>query len=201
MQHIFHFLGWLSLCGGLSFAYNRGVRFDVSLDRVAAAGCTVCYDAPFRSVTRSEDITKCFGPNLFVGTITLNESSFAISAIASRTVVLNETYRRAPQLFDGIYWYFTKSHSFGFLAAQLHHKTVNMSNYESTFSSDSGLSWNLDLPGGQIFDRSPKMYLRADVSRWRKLVYNCPQNSCTSCNIHRVCETCLVAYSLISIES
>jgi hypothetical protein len=193
-----HFLGWLSLCGGSSYAHNYGVRFNICVDRVAAAGCTVCYDEPFRSVTRSEDITKCFGPYLFIGTITLNESSLAIGAIASRAVVLTETCRRAPQLSDGIYWYFKKSDSFGFLAAQLHHRTVNMSNYESMFSFDSGLFWNLDQPGGQFFDRAPKMNLRTDVSRWRKLVYNCPHDFCTSMS-NRVCDTCFVAYILISI--
>ena len=60
-------------CGSLlslvdKTVYKSGVQHDFPLTSLVAVGCVPCCETPYGSVSKSQDITSCTGPYLFVGT-------------------------------------------------------------------------------------------------------------------------------------
>ena len=86
------------LCRVESTVYKSGVQHDVPISSLVAAGCAPCYETPYGSVSKSQDITSCTGPYLFVGTQIGDKQVFEIGALTSVDVLRMESTRSEPYL-------------------------------------------------------------------------------------------------------
>ena len=146
--------------------YRSGVQHDVPLSSLVAAGCVPCYEAPYGTVSDSQDIISCTGPYLFVGTQKGDKQVLDVGALASVEILRTEASRSAPYLSNGVYWHFMKGCSFGFMAIEFDRISVVSTNQE--------VSWNLDQSVGCAFADELKVQPILDTWIWKKHVHNCP---------------------------
>ena len=168
-------------CGSLlclvdSSVYRLGVQHDVPISSLAAAGCAPCYEAPYGSVLKSQDITSCTGPYLFVGTQKGDKQVLDIGALTSIQVLRTEASRSAPYLSNGVYWHFMKGCSFGFMAVEYDDNSVKEESSDSTVFTSHEVSWSIDQSIGCTSHDELKMQSHSivDTSSWTKHVHNCP---------------------------
>ena len=53
----------INMCYSTSLIHKSGVQHDVPFSRLVAAGCAPCFEAPYGSASKSQDITSCSGWN------------------------------------------------------------------------------------------------------------------------------------------
>lgn len=168
---------FVTLNRGLRRAADTGVKRNTPLSTLLVNGCTICYDAEYGSETKSVDIASCSGPFLFVGARRHDGSVLEIGAIASAKIVQSESSRSNPSLSRGTYWHFSKGESFGFTAEQNDSNTsadvVQENSETSNICTESRLLWRLDQANG-----TANCHQRANITMWRKNIYNCPHLSC-----------------------
>ena len=162
------------LCLIDSTVYKGGVQHDVPFSRLVAAGCAPCFEAPYGSASKSQDITSCSGPYLFVGTRIGDKQVLDIGALASVHVLRTEASRSAPYLSNGVYWHFMKGCSFGFMAVENNDTSINEEGSASTVFTSHEVSWSIDESIGCTSHDVPKMHSIVDTSSWTKHVHNCP---------------------------
>ena len=164
------------LCLVESTVYKSGVQRNVPIARLVAAGCMSCYEAPYGSVSKSQDITSCTGPYLFVGTQIGDKQALEIGVLTSVEVLRIESTRSEPYLSNGVYWYFMKGCSFGFTAVEYDDSSIDGERRDSVVSTSSSrtVSWSIDQSIGCTSDGELKTHSIVDTSSWTKHVYNCP---------------------------
>ena len=170
---IFFFCASL-LCLIDSSVYKGGVQHDVPISHLASAGCTPCYEAPYGSASKSQDITSCSGPYLFVGTRIGNKQVLDVGALASVQALRTAASRSAPYLSNGVYWHFMKGCSFGFMAVENDDTSIKEESSDSTVFKSHEVSWSIDQSTGCTSHDFLKMHSIADTSSWTKHVHNCP---------------------------
>ena len=84
----------LSLVG--STVYKSGGQHDVPLTSLVSAGCAPCCETPYGSVSKSQDITSCTGPYLFVGTQIGYRHVLKVGALTSVEMLSMKSTRSAP---------------------------------------------------------------------------------------------------------
>ena len=166
----------LCLAVGESLVYKSGVQHDVPISRLVAAGCVPCYEAPYGSVSKSQDITSCTGPYLFVGTQIGDKQVLEIGALTTVEVLRMESTRSEPYLSNGVYWHFMKGCSFGFTAVENDDDSIESERPDSIISTSLSreVSWSIDQSIGCSSDDELKTHLIVDTSSWTKHVHNCP---------------------------
>lgn len=135
-------------------------------------GCYRCITREYTWSTNSSDIEECVGPYLFVGAGVYSPQrrfSIILGAFGSVAKVQTVTARNSPNLFNGVYWYFTPGESFGFL-----NDTNLMQNKGDTGTSypASRLSWILDSGVGGY--RAGKKINPLYEERYFKIILDCP---------------------------
>ena len=180
MSAICMFLVLSSFCSinrGLRHVAYTGVQRNTSISALLGNGCTICYDAKYGSETKSDDITSCSGPFLFVGVQTNDASVMEIGAISSAEVVLSEKSRENLVFSNGIYWHFAKGQSFGFTAEEndsIASADMMGENLETSKTYiGSKVLWRLDHVNGSTYNHQREIF-----TMWRKNIYNCPHLSC-----------------------
>jgi hypothetical protein len=166
------------LCLVESTVYRSGVQRDVPISSLVAAGCVLCYEARYGSVSESHDITSCTGPYLFVGTQKGDKQVLAVGALGSVEVIRAEAAISAPHSSNGVYWHYMKGCSFGFMPLESDGNSYQRRGSDSIVSTDYGVSWSIGQSVG--CDRSGTyhdeltMNSIVDTSSWTKHVHNCP---------------------------
>ena len=165
---------WLAV--GESPVYKSGVQHDVPISSLVAAGCVPCYEAPYGSVSKSQDITSCTGPYLFVGTEIGDKQVLEIGALTSVEVLRMESTRSEPYLSNGLYWHYMKGCSFGFKAVECDDNSIDGERRDSvvTKSSSRAVSWSIDQSIGCTTDDELETHSAVVTSSWTKHAYNCP---------------------------
>ena len=168
-------------CGSLlclvdSTAYKSGAQHDVPILSLVAAGCAPCYETPYGSVSKSQDITSCTGPYLFVGTQIGDKQVFEIGALTSVEVLRMESTRSEPYLSNGVYWHYMKGCSFGFTAVEYDDNSIDGERRDSvvTRSSSRAVSWSINQLIDCTSDDELETHSIVDTSSWTKHAYNCP---------------------------
>lgn len=122
--------------------YKSGVlRNTESLSSLSSIGCSVCHVGSVSYQTTSTDIASCKGPYLFVGALSLDDSTFLIGTYALATDVQMETDLNCPHISNGVYWYFTPRTSFGFLENPI----LSQTSFDLSVAHPVAyLSWTID---------------------------------------------------------
>lgn len=163
------------MCSQLySLGYESGIQFySESLSSLSGYGCSICYQATYPSEISSLDIKSCTGPNLFVGALEANTTTFMLGAFSPATVVQNETlaikvqgyhsYQMKDQthVSNGVTWFFTTGTKFGF--------------YDPN-AAYSFLTWNIDQNKDTYGNKAGEYPNPATL---KKYIYNCPGQSST----------------------
>ena len=165
---------WLTV--GESPVYKSGVQHDVPISSLVAAGCVPCYEAPYRSASKSQDITSCTGPYLFVGTQIGNKQALKIGALTTVKVLRMESTGSEPYLSNGVYWHFMKGCSFGFTAVEHDDNAIESERPDIIISSSLSrkVSWSIDQSIDCASDDELMTHSIVDTSSWTKHVHNCP---------------------------
>jgi hypothetical protein len=162
---------------GLCRAPDTDEQLNTLISDLAGDGCTLCYDADYGSETKSSDISSCFGPYLVIGTQTHNASVLEINAVASAELLKSDGSSNNFLHSCGIYWQSSEGVSFGLTAEQRDSTAtaeVGKDNSSSSKSNnDRQLSWRVDQNNSSISCQQ-----RANFTKWRKNIYNCPHSSC-----------------------
>ena len=162
---------------GLCRAPDTAEQRNTLISDLVGDGCTLCYDADYGSETKSSDIASCFGPYLVVGTQTHDASVLEINAVASAELVKSDGSSNNFLLSCGLYWHLSEGVSSGLTAEQRDSSaTADVGKYNlssSKSNDDRQLSWRLDQNDGRI-----PCQQRANLTKWRKNIYNCPRWSC-----------------------
>ena len=181
-------------CGGLlclveSTVYKSGAQHDVPISSLVAAGCAPCCEMPYGSVSKSQDITSCAGPYLFVGTQIGDKQVLEIGALTSVEVLRMESTRSEPYLSNGLYWHYMKGCSFGFTAVEYDDNSIDRERRDSvvTRSSSHAVSWSIDQSIGCTTDDELKSHSAVDTSSWTKHAYNCPGVRLHVCMMMIIC--------------
>ena len=92
---------FLICCGSLlslvdSTVYKSGVQHDVPLSSLVAAGCAPCCGTTYGSVSKSQDITSCTGPYLFVGKQIGYKQVLKVGALTPAEMRSKKATRSAP---------------------------------------------------------------------------------------------------------
>ena len=166
----------LCLAVGESPVYKSGVQHNVPISSLVAAGCVPCYEAPYGSVSKSQDITSCTGPYLFVGTQIGDKQALEIGALTTVEVLRMESTRSEPYLSNGVYWHFMKGCSFGFTAVEYDDDSIESERPDIVISTSLSreVSWSIDQSIGCSSDDELKTHSIVDTSSWTKHVHNCP---------------------------
>jgi hypothetical protein len=158
--------------------YRSGVQHDTPISSLVAAGCVPCYEAPYGSVSESQDITSCTGPYLFVGTQKGDTQVLAIGALATVDVLRAEASRSAPFLSNGVCWHYMKGCSFGFMAVEFDDNSIKEDGSDSIVSTNHGVSWSIGQSVGcgrtATYHDELNLHSIVDTSSWTKHVHNCP---------------------------
>ena len=173
---LFSYRKLLCLAVEESPVYKSGVRNDVPFSSLVAAGCVPCYEAPYGSVSKSQDITSCTGPYLFVGIQRGDKQALEIGALTSVDVFRTEASRSEPYLSNGVYWHFMKGCSFGFKDVEYDDNSIESERPDSIISASlsRGVSWSIDQSIDCSSDDKLKTHSIVDTSSWTKHVHNCP---------------------------
>ena len=173
---VFFFSCGSLLCFVESTVYKRGVQHDVPISSLVAAGCVSCYEKPYGSVSKSQDITSCTGPYLFVGTQVGDKQVLEIGALTSVEVLRMESTRSEPYLSNGVYWHFMKGCSFGFTAVEYDDNSIDGERRDSVVTTYPRhvISWSVDQSIDCTSDDELKTHSIVDTSSWTKHAYNCP---------------------------
>ena len=176
--HVFLFScgSLLRLAVGESPVYRSGVQHDVPISSLVAAGCVPCYEAPYGSVSKSQDITSCTGPYLFVGTQIGDKQALEIGALTTVEVLRTEASRSEPYLSNGVYWHFIKGCSFGFMAVEYDDDYIESERPDFIISGSLSreVTWSIDQSIGCSSDDGLMTHSIVDTSSWTKHVHNCP---------------------------
>ena len=166
----------LRLAVGESPVYKSGVQHDVPISSLVAAGCVPCYEAPYGSVSKSQDITSCTGPYLFVGTQIGDKQALEIGALTTVEVLRTEVSRSEPYLSNGVHWHFMKGCSFGFMAVEYDDDSIESERPDSIISASLSreVTWSIDQSIGCSPDDELMTHSIVDTSSWTKHVHNCP---------------------------
>ena len=166
----------LCLAVGESPVYKSGVQHDVPISGLVAAGCVPCYEAPYGSVSKSQDITSCTGPYLFVGTQIGDKQALKIGALTFVEMLRTEASRSEPYLSNGVYWHFMKGCSFGFMTVEYDNNSIESDRPDSKISTSLSreLTWGIDQLIGCSSDDELMTHSIVDTSSWTKHVHNCP---------------------------
>jgi hypothetical protein len=172
--HLFVFSYGSLLCLVESHVYRSGIQHDVPISTLAAAGCVPCYEATYGSASTASDITSCSGPFLFVGTKKTGLPMLGIGALTSVEVLRTEASRSAPYLSNGVFWYFMKCCSFGFMEVENDDNSIEEGSRGLFATTRDEESWSLDQSTGCASLGDFKPQSTVDTSKWTKHVYNCP---------------------------
>lgn len=155
--------------GLMTTYYPIGVQYNTTLSFINSY-CTPCLYVDYYQATKSTDIIGCRGPYLFVGAIKIGKSVFQLGGFSPVDVIRSTTLLNSPALSNGIYWYFTSGHSFGFADSP----TINQNYADSAINPDpfSRLSWLIDSTAGG--DRAGTS-LHVKSGEFFKVIYNCPE--------------------------
>jgi hypothetical protein len=150
--------------------YESGILRSYPVSQVSA--CSICLDTTYSQATTSAVINACTGPFLFVGALYSGFSYFELGAWGPVSEVQTKTVLNTPHLYNGVYWYFTSSKSFGF--------SLNPSISQSSCDTQSTdpyyrLCWHLDGSSGG-YRAGNVLSLNSDTS-YSKVIYNCPAGS------------------------
>ena len=173
---VFFFSYGSLLCLVDSTVYKSGAQHDVPILSLVAAGCAPCYETPYGSVSKSQDITSCTGPYLFVGTQIGDKQVLEIGALTSVEVLRMESTRSEPYLSNGVYWHFMKGCSFGFTAVEYDDNSIDGERRDSVVTTYPRhvISWSVDQSIDCTSDDELKTHSAVDTSSWTKHAYNCP---------------------------
>jgi hypothetical protein len=138
---------------------------------LSALGCTSCYDESYGSKTTMKNVSSCVGPQIFVGGLASNATTFLLGAYGPASVLHNHTGLNCVRRYNGVCWYSKANYSFGFLECGTE-LNQNKADIGST-SPKSRLSWNIDNGLGG-YRAGVFIGLNKDTQGWRKLIYNCP---------------------------
>jgi hypothetical protein len=167
---LLHFLALCNLC----HANWKGVQHDVLLSTILSIGCSECYNTSVgKSVsTSSDDITSCLGPYLFVGAKLVESAIFAVGVHAPATEVHKLTLLNSPHEHNGVYWFFTRGHSFGMSDVA----DMNQSLSDLDIISTNGMLWRIDQSSNVENNASLRSsHINHPIaSDMRKLIYSCP---------------------------
>ena len=149
-----------------------GVQIEtISLMKLSGLGCTVCYDESYGSRTTMKNMSSCAGPQVFVGSLASNATTFLVGAFGPVSVLHNHTNINSVRRHNGVCWYSKMKYSFGFLecGTELNQNKADI----GTTSPKSRLSWNFDNDLGG-YRAGIHIGLNKDNEDWRKLIYSCP---------------------------
>ena len=157
---------------GVMPVMTSGVQVDsICLMKLSVLGCTPCYDESYGSKTTMKNVSACVGPQIFVGGLASNATTFLVGAYGPASVLHNHTGLNCVRRYNGVCWYSKANFSFGFLECGTE-LNQNKADIGST-SPKSRLSWNIDNGLGG-YRAGVFIGLNKDTQGWRKLIYNCP---------------------------
>ena len=153
-------------------SYPSGIQTEPGPREFATSkGCVECYSKGYGSPTNSSDLERCRGPYFFVCAqkLVFRKTNIIVGAFGAAAEVQTVTARNSPNLFNGVYWYYTPGESFGFL-----NDTNLMQNKGDTGTSypASRLSWILDSGVGGY--RAGKKINPLYEERYFKIILDCP---------------------------
>jgi hypothetical protein len=148
--------------------YTSGILSNYEVSRVS--GCSICYNVTYGTTTTATDLeSSCVGPYVFVGALYTNSETFAIGAYGPLPEVYTRTDLDKPHLYNGVYWYFNESTSFGFT---LNPTIQQVPGDVELADGEYRLSWVLD---GTIGGYRVGSAIALDTNtNMNKVIYDCP---------------------------
>jgi len=143
---------------------------NLAVSSLTSQGFSVCYQAPYSSITTAPILISLCGGNpnaeLFVGAMqSAGATSFHLGAFAKASDVFTPTYSTTTAyLHNGAYWYFYDSYSFGFADSS----SIQL-NAADLLPGANRLCWHLTINGFGGY-RAGDNNLNFD-STWQKVVY------------------------------